>query len=197
MLSLFLGLEAFLGAVVITAGSDYVHVIEQRPDFLIAGQFGTPGREQGYGEEYQTRDAGQDPMLTEGDLFDLLYDNDYDEFSPISPEVRKELMETDGVNPDESYTMEGAYLYTVISKKGIYPLEQESLAEDTKDDEMIEGWDQDVVQILKEDEMEALKNMWKQTAFPLIWIHLRTEQGFCSFMITHCQPRRKSWRKKV
>ena len=79
-------------------------------------------------------------MLTEGDLFDLLYDNDYDEFSPISPEVRKELMETDGVNPDESYTMEGAYLYTVISKKGIYPLEQESLAEDTKDDEMIEGW---------------------------------------------------------
>ena len=135
-------------------------------------------------------------MLTEGDLFDLLYDNDYDEFSPISPEVRKELMETDGVNPDESYTMEGAYLYTVISKKGIYPLEQESLAEDTKDDEMIEGWDQDVVQILKEDEMEALKKYVEATAFPLIWIHLRTEQGFCSFMITHCQPRRKSWRRK-
>ena len=92
VLSLFLGLEAFLGAVVITAGSDYVHVIEQRPDFLIAGQFSTSGREQGYGEEYQTRDAGQDPMLTEGDCFDLLYDNDYDEFSPISLEVRKELM---------------------------------------------------------------------------------------------------------
>ena len=151
----------------ITAGSDYVHVIEQRPDFLIAGQFGTPGREQGYGEEYQTRDAGQDPMLTEGDLFDLLYDNDYDEFSPISPEVRKELMETDGVNPDESYTMEGAYLYTVISKKGIYPLEQESLAEDTKDDEMIEGWDQDVVQILKEDEMEALKKYVEANSLPV------------------------------
>lgn len=167
VLSLFLGLEAFLGAVVITAGSDYVHVIEQRPDFLIAGQFGTPGREQGYGEEYQTRDAGQDPMLTEGDLFDLLYDNDYDEFSPISPEVRKELMETDGVNPDESYTMEGAYLYTVISKKGIYPLEQESLAEDTKDDEMIEGWDQDVVQILKEDEMEALKKYVEANSLPV------------------------------
>ena len=89
------------------------------PDFLIAGQFSTYGREQGYGEEYQTRDAGQDPMLTEGDCFDLLYDNDYDEFSPISPEVRKELLEIDGVDSDKSYIMEGAYLYTVTSKKGI------------------------------------------------------------------------------
>ena len=165
VLSLFLGLEAFLGAVVITAGSDYVHVIEQRPDFLIAGQFSTSGREQGYGEEYQTRDAGQDPMLTEGDCFDLLYDNDYDEFSPISPEVRKELMEIDGVDSDKSYIMEGAYLYTVISKKGIRPLEQVFLAEDAED-EMIEGWDQDVVQILKEDEIKSLKKYVETNSLP-------------------------------
>ena len=164
--SLFLGLEAFLGAVVITAGSDYVHVIEQRPDFLIAGQFSTCGREQGYGEEYQTRDAGQDPMLTEGDCFDLLYDNDYDEFSPISPEVRKELMEIDGVDSDKSYIMEGAYLYTVISKKGIRPLEQVFLAEDAED-EMIEGWDQDVVQILKEDEIKSLKKYVETNRLPV------------------------------
>ena len=72
VLSHFLGLEAFLGAIVTTSGSDYAYVIEQRPDFLIAGQFGTFGREQGYGEEYQTRDAGRDPMLTEGDCFVLL-----------------------------------------------------------------------------------------------------------------------------
>ncbi|HJB46532.1 MAG TPA: ABC transporter permease [Candidatus Mediterraneibacter surreyensis] len=167
VLSLFLGLEAFLGAVVITAGSDYVHVIEQRPDFLIAGQFSSSGREQGYGEEYQTRDAGQDPMLTEGDCFDLLYDNDYDEFSPISPEVRKELMEIDGVDSDKSYIMEGAYLYTVISKKGIRPLEQVFLAEDAEDDEMIEGWDQDVVQTLKEDEIESLKKYVETNSLPV------------------------------
>ena len=166
VLSLFLGLEAFLGAVVITAGSDYVYVIQQRPDFLIAGQFSTCGREQGYGEEYQTRDAGQDPMLTEGDCFDLLYDNDYDEFSPISPEVRKELMEIDGVDSDKSYIMEGAYLYTVISKKGIRPLEQVFLAEDAED-EMIEGWDQDVVQILKEDEIESLKKYVETNSLPV------------------------------
>ena len=165
VLSLFLGLEAFLGAVVITAGSDYVHVIQQRPDFLIAGQFSTCGREQGYGEEYQTRDAGQDPMLTEGDCFDLLYDNDYDEFSPISPEVRKELMEIDGVDSDKSYIMEGAYLYTVISKKGIRPLEQVFLAEDAED-EMIEGWDQDVVQILKEDEIKSLEKYVETNSLP-------------------------------
>ncbi len=164
--SLFLGLEAFLGAVVITAGSDYVYVIQQRPDFLIAGQFSTCGREQGYGEEYQTRDAGQDPMLTEGDCFDLLYDNDYDEFSPISPEVRKELMEIDGVDSDKSYIMEGAYLYTVISKKGIRPLEQVFLAEDAED-EMIEGWDQDVVQILKEDEIKSLKKYVETNSLPV------------------------------
>ena len=166
VLSLFLGLEAFLGVVVITAGSDYVHVVEQRPDFLIAGRFSTSGREQGYGEEYQMRDAGQDPMLTEGDCFELLYDNDYDEFSPISLEVRKELMEIDGVDTDKSYIMEGAYLYTVISKKGIRPLDQVFLAEDAED-EMIEGWDQDVVQILKEDEIESLKKYVETNSLPV------------------------------
>ena len=51
---------------------------------------------------------------------------------------------TDGdrwIDTDKSYIMEGAYLYTVISKKGIRPLDQVFLAEDAED-EMIEGWDQ-------------------------------------------------------
>ena len=158
VLSLFLGLETFLWAVVITSGSDYVHVIEQCPDFLIAGQFGGYGREHGYGEEYKTRDAGQDPMLTEGSGFDLLYDNDYDEFSPISADVRDELMSLDGVKPEESYIMEGAYLYPVISRKGIQPLEKNFSHEDAADDhEMIESWAPDVVQILKEEEIRFLK----------------------------------------
>ena len=157
VLSLFLGLETFLWAVVITSGSDYAHVIEQRPDFLIAGQFGGYGREHGYGEEYKTRDAGQDPMLTEGSCFELLYDNDYDEFSPISVDVRDELMSLDGVKPEESYIMEGAYLYTVISRKGIRPLEKNISHEDADDHEMIETWAPDVVQILKEEEIRSLK----------------------------------------
>ena len=158
VLSLFLGLETFLWADVVTSGSDYTHVIEQRPDFLIAGQFSGYGREHGYGEEYKTRDAGQDPMLTEGSCFELLYDNDYDEFSPISADVRDELMDLDGVKTEESYIMEGAYLYPLISRKGIQPLEKNFLHEDAEDDhEMIESWSPDVVQILKEEEIRSLK----------------------------------------
>ena len=160
VLSLFLGLETFLWADVVTSGSDYAHVIGQRPDFLIAGQFSAWGRENGYGEEYKTRDAGQDPMLTEGSCFELLYDNDYDEFSPISADVRDELMDLDGVEPEASYIMEGAYLYPLISKKGIRPLEKNYPHEDTADadgHEMIESWSPDVVQILKEEEIRSLK----------------------------------------
>lgn len=160
VLSLFLGLETFLWAVVITSGSDYSHVIEQCPDFLIAGQFSAYAREEGYGEEYKTQDAGQDPMLTEGSCFELLYDNDYDEFSPISADVRDELMDLDGVRPEESYIMEGAYLYPVISRKGIRPLEKNFSYEDAvdaDDNEMIESWEPDVVQILNEEEIGSLK----------------------------------------
>ena len=160
VLSLFLGLETFLWAVVITSGSDYAHVIEQRPDFLIAGQFSAYARGEGYGEEYKTRDAGQDPMLTEGNSIQLLYDNDYDEFSPISANVRDELMDLDGVKPEESYIMEGAYLYTVISRKGIQPLEKNFSHEDAADaddNEMIEAWAPDVVQILNKEEIGSLK----------------------------------------
>ena len=158
VLSLFLGLETFLWADVVTSGSDYAHVIGQRPDFLIAGQFSAWGRENGYGEEYKTRDAGQDPMLTEGSCFELLYDNDYDEFSPISADVRDKLTDLDGVEPEESYIMEGAYLYPLISRKGIRPLEKNFSHEDAEDDhEMIESWSPDVVQILKEEEIRSLK----------------------------------------
>ena len=158
VLSLFLGLETFLWADVVTSGSDYAHVIGQRPDFLIAGKFSAWGRENGYGEEYKMRDAGQDPMLTEGSCFELLYDNDYDEFSPISADVRDELTDLDGVKTEESYIMEGAYLYPVISRKGIRPLEKNFSHEDAEDDhEMIESWSPDVVQILKEEEIRSLK----------------------------------------
>ena len=60
VISLFLGVEMLLASVVITEGGDYTHVIEKRPDFLIAGMFSDWGMEQGYGKEYQSRDAGYD-----------------------------------------------------------------------------------------------------------------------------------------
>ena len=64
------------------------------------------------------------------------------------------------MEPEASYIMEGAYLYPLISKKGIRPLEKNYPHEDAVDadgHEMIESWSPDVVQILKEEEIRSLK----------------------------------------
>ena len=180
VLSLFLGAEAFLGAAVITEGSDYVHVIEQRPDFLIAGQFGGPGQEQGYGREYQSRDAGEDPMFTEGDNIFLLYDNDYDEFSPVSREVREQLLGLDGVDRERSYIMEGAYMTAVLSRKGIKPLvtdpnfvvtggepEKGSVGYDySENTEWVDSSQPDVIQILSDEEISELRDYVETQGLP-------------------------------
>ena len=167
VISLFLGVEMLLASVVITEGGDYTHVIEKRPDFLIAGMFSDWGMEQGYGKEYQSRDAGYDPMETEGDNFDLLYGNEYEEFSPISSEVRDRLLELDGVNREESYVMEGAYLLTTISGKGIRPLEENGQLSKEKEDSMLEGFTEDTVQILTDEEMEKLARYVKEKNLPV------------------------------
>ena len=167
VISLFLGVEMLLASVVITEGGDYTHVIEKRPDFLIAGMFSDWGMEQGYGKEYQSRDAGYDPMETEGDNFELLYGNEYEEFSPISSEVRDRLLELDGVNREDSYVMEGAYLMTTISGKGIRPLEENGQPLKEKEDSMLEGFTEDTVQILTDEEMEKLARYVKEKNLPV------------------------------
>ena len=167
VISLFLGVEMLLASVVITEGGDYTHVIEKRPDFLIAGMFSDWGMEQGYGKEYQSRDAGYDPMETEGDNFELLYGNEYEEFSPVSSEVRDRLLELDGVNREESYVMEGAYLLTTISEKGIRPLEENGQLSKEKEDSMLEGFTEDTVQILTDEEMEKLARYVKEKNLPV------------------------------
>lgn len=178
VLSLFLGMETFLGAVVITAGSDYVHVIEKRPDFLIAGEFSDWGKEDGYGSEYKSRDAGEDPMETEGDSLYLLYGNSYDEFSPISLEVRENLLSLDGVEKDKSYVMEGAYMFSTVSRKGMMPLldKNDSFYEKARVKEgvgysdeysMIEGGLEDVVQILSDEEISSLRRYVENNNLPV------------------------------
>lgn len=155
-LSLFLGIISFLSMIVITKGSDYVHIIEKRPDFLIAGEFSMFGKSQGHGTEYQTRDINGDPLLTDGDCFALLYDNAYDEFSPISEAVKKKIEKIDGINLGKSNIIEGAYLNTMISKKGIRPYDEGITS--INEGNMIEGFHWDTVQVLKEGEIIALKN---------------------------------------
>ena len=77
-LSIFLGVLSFILMNVLINGCDYKHLLEKRPDFLLAGEFSQFGQSMGYGEEYKTREIDVDPLLTQGDGVELLYDNDYD-----------------------------------------------------------------------------------------------------------------------
>lgn len=167
--SLFLGIEMFLIVMVITDGSDYANIINQRPDFLIAGEFSEFAQKEGSGTEYQTQSPDQDLLKSEGDSFELLYDNEYDEFSPISEKVRNRLWNLDGVKKKKSYITEGAYMLSSISRDGVRPLEKDTYlgknveyAEESSTDyesgaKMIEGLDADTVQIVSENELKALK----------------------------------------
>ena len=154
-LSIFLGVLSFILMNVLTNGCDYKHLLEKRPDFLLAGEFSEFGKSLGYGEEYKTREIDVDPLLTQGDGVELLYDNDYDEFSPISQELEEKLHEIDGIDWENSNLIEGAYVTTVISKKGIRPYD-EGLSNLT-DDNMVEGFSWDTVQVIDENQILSLK----------------------------------------
>ena len=154
-ISIFLGVLSFILMNVLTNGCDYKYLLEKRPDFLLAGEFSEFGKSLGYGEEYKTREIDVDPLLTQGDGVELLYDNDYDEFSPISQELEKKLHKIDGIDWEKSNLIEGAYVDTVISKKGIRPYD-EGLSNLT-DDNMVEGFSWDTVQVIDENQILSLK----------------------------------------
>ena len=154
-ISIFLGVLSFILMNVLTNGCDYKHLLEKRPDFLLAGEFSEFGKSLGYGEEYKTREIDVDPLLTQGDGVELLYDNDYDEFSPISQELEEKLHEIDGIDWENSNLIEGAYVTTVISKKGIRPYD-EGLSNLT-DGNMVEGFSWDTVQVIDENQILSLK----------------------------------------
>ena len=154
-ISIFLGVLSFILMNVLTNGCDYKHLLEKRPDFLLAGEFSEFGKSQGCGEEYKTREIDVDPLLTQGDGVELLYDNDYDEFSPISQELEKKLHEIDGIDWENFNLIEGAYVDTFMSKKGIRPYD-EGLSNLT-DDNMVEGFSWGTVQILNENQILSLK----------------------------------------
>ena len=192
--SLFLGIEMFLIVMVIIDGSDYANIINQRPDFLIAGEFSESAQKDGSGTEYQTQSPDQDPLRSEGNNFELLYDNDYDEFSPISKKVRKQLWNLDGVKKKESYITEGAYVLSVISRDGIRPLEEDTYlgnnveySEEISIDyasgaKMIKGLDADTVQIVSENEIKALETYVEENKLKVDMDSLKNGTGV---MIIH------------
>ena len=154
-LSIFLGVLSFILMNVLTNGCDYKHLLEKRPDFLLAGEFSEFGKSQGCGEEYKTREIDVDPLLTQGDGVELLYDNDYDEFSPISQELEKKIHKIDGIDWENSNLIEGAYVTTVISRKGIRPYD-EGLSNLTNDN-MMEEFSWNAVQILNDNQILSLE----------------------------------------
>ena len=203
----------FLIVMVITDGSDYANIINQRPDFLIAGEFSESAQKDGSGTEYQTQSPDQDPLRSEGDNFELLYDNDYDEFSPISKKVRKQLWNLDGVKKKESYITEGAYVLSVISRDGIRPLEEDTYlgnnveyAEEISIDyasgaKMIKGLDADTVQIVSENEIKALETYVEENKLKVDMDSLKNGTGV---MIIHDHKlsqkqenrQKKQWEKR-
>ena len=120
-------------------------------------------------------------MLTEGDNIFLLYDNDYDEFSPISREVREQLLGLDGVEKDRSYVMEGAYMIATLSRKGIRPVVTDPdilITEEepekgsvgylySENTEWVENSDVDVIQILSDQEIRELKSYAEKNSLPV------------------------------
>ena len=62
---------------------------------------------------------------------------------------------------------EGAYLMTTISGKGIRPLEENGQLSKEKEDSMLEGFTEDTVQILTDEEMEKLARYVKEKNLPV------------------------------
>lgn len=167
VLSLFLGVMAFFGAVIIGEKTDYTHVIERHPDFLIAGEMSRFGKEEGYWKEYTFRDAKEDPLQTKAWDIELLDDNFYDEFSPISPEVKERILGLDGVCRETSRVAEGAYMIQTMAVQAIWPFDEakewtEYAADEVNGFSMVESFGVDVIQILNDEEMDALRQYAKE-----------------------------------
>ena len=168
VLSLSLGMEAALGALVVARGADYRGAVAKRPDFVVAGSSCYPAEE---GEGDLGGDLEKDPFLTGKDGFSLLYDNDYDEFSPISPEVKEQLLTAEGVDQSSVKLAEGGYLSPTFSRKGLEPLNDsgdsvEELEEEYGSTglpvEVMLGADFCTVQILSEEEIQELTDFARE-----------------------------------
>lgn len=90
MLSLFLGVETLLCTVVVTGGSDATNIYMQKPDFILAGDFCEEAKE---GIISEPDEEALDPLVTDANTADLLWNNKTDDFAPdfapISESVRK------------------------------------------------------------------------------------------------------------
>ena len=172
VLSLFLGVETLLCTAVVTGGSDATNIYMQKPDFILAGDFCEEAKE---GIISEPDEEALDPLVTDANTADLLWNNKTDDFAPdfapISESVRKKILALKGVDQDRTECAEGAYMNVVISEKGWSPFSDEYFrvsAESSdegetetdaerSDTEMERSGFPETVHILSEKEMDSLK----------------------------------------
>lgn len=201
VLSLFLGVMAFFGAVLITEKTDYTHVIERHPDFLIAGEMSRFGKEEGYWKEYTFRDAKEEPLETKAGDIELLDDNYYDEFSPISPEVKERLLGLDGMRRETLRVAEGAYMFSTIARQAAWPFDEApewaEFIDEVDGFPMIESGDADVIQILNDEEMDALRQHVKEHRLAVDMDSLENGTGVAILHDFGLSPKEKEWAAKA
>jgi len=172
VLSLFLGVETLLCTAVVTGGSDATNIYMQKPDFILAGDFCEEAKE---GIISEPDEEALDPLVTDANTADLLWNNKTDDFAPdfapISESVRKKILALKGVDQDRTECAEGAYMNVVISEKGWSPFSDEYFrvsAESSdegetetdaerSDTEMERSGFPETVHILSKKEMDSLK----------------------------------------
>lgn len=184
VLSLFLGVEALLGTVVITGGSDVTNIYKQKSDFMLVEDFSQEAKDT-EAFTYEPDEEALDSFVTDANTMDLLLgDEDYTkDYDPVPKAVREQVLSLDGVDQKKVKTAEGAYLFPVISEKGWKPLGEEYFrvavddSEEIHSNEADEGADTllgnvdinedsfvmvragfpETVRVLTDEELEALK----------------------------------------
>ncbi len=174
--SLFLGLVTALGAIVIIEGSDLVHYYKDRPDFIVFGEMCEwSSKQEGYGNEYKGNEFEEDMLKTEAPAIALISDNYYEEFSPISVSVSQEIMNLEGVEKEDSYILEGAYMIPIFTEKGIRPMIEGKISNEDGAAEIEADWC--IVQILNEEEIVKLSKYVEGKQLPIDMSSLENGTG--------------------
>lgn len=173
--SLFLGMTAAFGAMVIIEGSDPIHYYKERPDFIIFGEMCSWAQQEGYGNEYKENELEADMLKTEASSIALISDNYYEEFSPIPEGMSEDILNLEGVNKKQSYVLEGAYMIPVFTGKGVRPIVDEE-SYDGKNTMQLEA-DCGIVQILREEDISRLSKYAEEKRLPVDMDSLQNGTG--------------------
>ncbi len=189
VLSVSIGMETLLCAVVITSGSDISNRYTSRTDFIIAGEFCEDAKDAG-GFSFRPQEEQTDPFQTDGEAWDFMWNSYNDSFSPIPDSVKEEILALDGVKWKQTVLVKGAYMIPVMSKKGWSPFaNSDYLISDGTDrtgqTEMLESGLAETVRVLTQKEIAALKTYAAQKNLHLDLESVENGTGVL-FLHEHC-----------